>query len=72
MKTKYLVIALIFFSLGIVVGMIGMASLQSKGYKEEIELTSEMKEYADKLDKKGYLTEDDLKEMRRIQRKHTK
>ena len=32
-----------------------------------IEQTEELQKYKDKLDEKGYLTEDDIKEIRKIQ-----
>lgn len=73
MKSKYYYYIALGFLLGVGVGsIIGVVSVISfqKEYEEEFELTDAMRTYRDKLDEKGYLTEEDLKEMRIIQQKY--
>ena len=66
MKNKHIYIA--FFSLLLFVILWLRFSQENRDVDLEwIEETPELRKYKDKLDEKGYLTEDDIREIRKIQ-----
>ncbi len=67
MKKEHLYITLFLLFLLVIVSL---KSVQENNIELDfrwVEQTEELRKYKDKLDEKGYLTEDDIKEIRKIQ-----